>query len=93
MFEYYEVRFKFTPAPLQLQYSRYDVLHCRPQNGRHVYESWKYMGQNTARHRLAPGREPSFPHPGVRRLFGVVQIMYIIIVFIFHIFIKKRLTR
>ena len=33
------------------------------------YESWKYMGQNTARDRLAPGRGPSFPHPGVRRVF------------------------
>ena len=42
------------------------------------YESWKYMGQNTARHRFAPGREPSFPHPVIGRLFGVVQIMYIL---------------
>ena len=28
------------------------------------YESWKYMGQNTASDRLAPGRGPSFPHKG-----------------------------
>ena len=33
------------------------------------YESWKYMGQNTASDRLVPGRRPSFPHPGVRRFF------------------------
>ena len=33
------------------------------------YKSWKYMGQNTARDRLASGRGPSFPHPGVRRFF------------------------
>ena len=38
------------------------------------YESWKYMGRNTARDRLAPGRGPSFPHPG---FFGAVQIMHI----------------
>ena len=31
------------------------------------YESRKYKGQKTARDRLAPGRGPSFPHPGVRR--------------------------
>ena len=41
------------------------------------YESWKYMGQNTARDRLASGRGPSFPHPVVRRFFGAVQIMHI----------------
>ena len=41
------------------------------------YESWKYMGQNTARDRLALGRGPSFPHPGVRRVFYAVQIMHI----------------
>ena len=33
------------------------------------YESWKYMGQKKMRNRLAPGRVPSFPHPGVRRVF------------------------
>ena len=37
MFEYYEVRFKFTPAPLQLHYGRYGVQHCRPHNRR---QSW-----------------------------------------------------
>ena len=36
------------------------------------HESWKYIGQNTARDRLAPG-----PHLGVRRFFGAVQIMHI----------------
>ena len=41
------------------------------------YESWKYLGQNTARDRLAPGRGPSFPHTGVSRFFGAVQIMHI----------------
>ena len=35
------------------------------------------MGQNTARDRLAPSRGPFFPHPGVRRFFGAVQIMHI----------------
>ena len=55
------------------------------------HESWKYMGQNTARDRLVPGREPSFPRPVVRRLFGAVQIMHIF--FIFHIFLKQLLTR
>ena len=33
------------------------------------YESWKHLGQKTARDRLAPGRGPSFPHPGVRWVF------------------------
>ena len=33
------------------------------------YESWKYMGQKTTRDRLATGRGPSFPHPGVIRFF------------------------
>ena len=41
------------------------------------YESWKYIGQKTARDRLAPGRGPSSPHPGVRRFFCAVQIMHI----------------
>ena len=36
------------------------------------YEFWKYMGQNTARDRLALGRGPFFPHPGVRRFFLVL---------------------
>ena len=35
------------------------------------------MGQKTARDRLAPGRGPSFPHPGVRRFVGAVQIIHI----------------
>ena len=35
------------------------------------------MGPKTAMDRLAPGRVPSFPNPGVRRFFGVVQIMHI----------------
>ena len=33
------------------------------------YESWKLCGAKKARDRLAPGRGPSFPHPGVRRCF------------------------
>ena len=41
------------------------------------YKSWQYMGQNTARDCLAPGKGPSFPHPGIRRVFGAVQIMHI----------------
>ena len=49
------------------------------------HDSWKYMGQTMARDRLAPGRGSSFPHPGVTRLFGAVQIMHIFF-FIFHIF-------
>ena len=36
MFEYYEVRFKFTPAPLQLHYGRYVIQHYRPQNRRQL---------------------------------------------------------
>ena len=36
------------------------------------------MAQKTTRDRLAPGRGPSFPHPGVRRFFpGAVRIMLI----------------
>ena len=35
------------------------------------------MGQKMTRDRLAPGRGPSFPHPGVRLFFGTVQIMLI----------------
>ena len=42
------------------------------------YESCKYVGQKTARDRLAPGRGPSFVHPGVRWVFGAVQIMHIL---------------
>ena len=40
------------------------------------------MGQNTARDRLAPGRRPSFPHPGVRLFFGAVKIMHIFFLFL-----------
>ena len=58
------------------------------------YESCIYMGHKTVRDRLAPGRGPSFPHPGVRRFFGAVQIMHIILfVLIFHIFLKQLQTR
>ena len=56
------------------------------------YESWKYMGQNTARDRLAPGRGPSFPHPGVRRVFWCCSNNAHFF-FIFHIFLKQLLTR
>ena len=44
-------------------------------------ESLKIYGAKTARDRLAPGREPSLPHPGVRRFFCTVQIIHIF----FHI--------
>ena len=43
------------------------------------------MGQKTMRDRLAPGRGPSFPHPG---FFGAVQIMLII----FHIAYYPKTT-
>ena len=33
------------------------------------FESWKYMGPETARDRLAPGRGPSSPHSGARLIF------------------------
>ena len=91
MFEYYEVHFKFTPAPLQLHYV--DVLfnivgHKIDGN----CESWKNVGQKTARDRLAPGRGPSFPHPGVRRFFLVCSNNAHIF-FLFHILLKQLLTR
>ena len=54
------------------------------------YESCKYMGQNKARDRLAPGRGPSFPHPGVRRFFWRCS-NNAHIYFIFHIFLKQLL--
>ena len=85
MFEYYEVRFKLNCI------SMYTVDMVFNNVGHKIdgnCESWKYMGQNTARDRLAPGRGPSFPHPGVRRF----QIMHIYF-FIFHIFLIKLLTR
>ena len=50
------------------------------------YESWKYMGQKTVRDRLAPGRGPSFPHPGVRRFFDAVQII------VFSYFLKTTVN-
>ena len=52
------------------------------------YESWKYMGQNTARDRLAPGRGPSFPH----RFFWCCS-NNAHISFIFSYFLKTLLTR
>ena len=39
--------------------------------------------------RLAPGREPSSPHPGARLFLGGVKMMHIF--FIFHT-LKKLLT-
>ena len=56
------------------------------------YESWKYMGHTTARDRLAPGRRPSFLHPGVR-LFCWCCSTNAIFFSIFHIFLKQLLTR
>ena len=55
------------------------------------YESCKYMGQTTARDRLASGRRPSFQHPGVRRFFWCCSNNAHIF-FIFHIFLKQLLT-
>ena len=48
MLDYYEVRFKFTSAPLQylFYYGRYVIHHCSPQHRWQLYESWKYMGKN-----------------------------------------------
>ena len=48
------------------------------------------MWQQMASDRLAPGEGPPFPHPGVRRFFGAVQIMHIIMFVIFRIFFKKK---
>ena len=45
------------------------------------------MGQKTTRDRLAPGRGPSFPHPGVRRFFRCCSNNAHIF-FTLHIFIK-----
>ena len=72
MFEYYEVHFKFTP-PLY-NCTTVDMLFNIVDGN---YESWKYVGQKTARDRLAPGKGPSFPHPGVRPVFCAVQIIHI----------------
>ena len=36
------------------------------------YESWKYIGQNTARDRLAPGRGAVFPTPWGKTVFLVL---------------------
>ena len=49
------------------------------------------MGQKTARDHLAPGRGPSFPHPGVRRLFGALQIMHMYFVH-FSYFLKTTVN-
>ena len=56
------------------------------------YESWKYIGQNTARDRLASGRGPSFPHPGVKTVFWCCSNNAHIFL-IFHIVLKQLLTR
>ena len=55
------------------------------------YETWKKYGAKTMRRRLAPGRAPSFPHPGVRR-FSWCSSNNAHIFFIFHIFLKQLLT-
>ena len=46
MFEYYEARFKFTTAPLQLHYGRYVIQHCRPQNRRQFWVLEIYVAKN-----------------------------------------------
>ena len=43
MFEYYEVLFKFTPAPLQLHYGSYVIQHFRPQNRRQLWVLEMYV--------------------------------------------------
>ena len=55
------------------------------------HESWKYMGQNTARDRLAPGRGPSFPKTGVRQCFWCCSNNAHI--FLYFIFSENNLTR
>ena len=75
MFEYYDVRFKSPPPPPLYNFITADMLfnivgHTIDGN----YEYWKHGGE-TAKDRLAPGRRPSFPHPG-ERFFCAVQIMH-----------------
>ena len=71
MFEYYEVRFKFTP-PLHNCITVDMLFNIVGHKIDGNYESWKYVGQKTASDRLAPGRGPSFQHPGLRRFVLVV---------------------
>ena len=74
IFEYYEVRFKCRPIPPPL-YNCITVEILFNIVGHRIdgnYESWKYMGQKTARDRLAPVEAVFLPHPGVRRFFGDV---------------------
>ena len=82
MFEYYEVRFTFTP-PLYNSVTVDMLFNIVGHKIDGNYDSRKYMGHKTARDRLALGRGP---------YFGAVQIMHIIIVYIFHIFIPNLLT-
>ena len=63
LFEYYEMRFTFTPAALQLHYGRYVIQHCRPHNRRQLWVLEIY-GAKTARDRLTPSRGGGiFPTP------------------------------
>ena len=83
MFDYYEVRFKFTTVSLQSDCLQYYITVDMLFNivGHKIdgnYEFWKYMWQNTTRDRLAPGRGAVFPTPcGKTVFFGAVQIMLI----------------
>ena len=76
MLELYEVRFKFTPTLFNC--ITVDMLvnivgHKIDGN----YESWKHMGQKTARDLFAP----SSPHPV---FFGGVKMLHNFFFFIFH---------
>ena len=43
MFEYYEVRFKFTPAPLHYCITLYMLFNVVGHKIDGTYESWKYI--------------------------------------------------
>ena len=63
MFEYYEVRFKFTtgrPSTIVLRYKLFNIVGQKIDGN---YESWKNMRQKTT------SRGTVFPTPGVRRFF------------------------
>ena len=91
MFEYYEVALSF-PPPLYICFAVDMLFNIVGHKLDFNYESWKYMGQNTKRDRLAPGRGLSFPHPGVRRVFRCCSNNAHIF-FTLHIFLKQLLTR
>ena len=91
MFEYYEVRFKFTTFPLHLHCGSYVIQHCRPQNR---WQLWvlEIYGAKKDEGAVLPQVGRRLSHTlGWDVFFGALQIMHIS--FLYFIFsLKKLLT-